>query len=60
MNTLKGGLELGITGHRAGGEETDSTGQFRVPKSSERRREDGERERGTSKSIGRSERLESS
>ena len=36
----------GRAGHRAGGEETDSTGQFRVPRrGSVRRREDGERER---------------
>ena len=36
----------GRAGHRAGGEETDSTGQFRVPRSgSVRRREDRERER---------------
>ena len=47
----------GRAGHRAGGEETDTTGQFRVPRrSSVRRREDGER--GTSKSTGRSERVE--
>ena len=40
-------------------EETDSGGQFRVPRrGSVRRREDGER--GTSKSTGRSERVESS
>ena len=39
--------------------ETDSTGQFRVPRrGSVRRREDGDR--GTSKSAGRSERMESS
>ena len=43
----------------AGGEETDSGGQFRVPRrGSVRRREDGER--GTSKRTGRSERVESS
>ena len=42
----------GRAGHRAGGEETDSGGQFRVPRrGSVRRREDGER--GTSKSTGR-------
>ena len=47
------------TGHRAGGEETDPGGQFRVPRrGGVRRREDGER--GTSKSTGRSERVESS
>ena len=46
-------------GHRAGGEETDSTGQFRVPRrGSALRREDGEG--GTSKCAGRSERVESS
>ena len=50
---------MGRAGHRAGGEETDPTGQFRVPRrGSVRRREDGER--GTSKSTGRSERVESS
>ena len=49
----------GRAGHRAGGEETDSGGQFCVPRrGSVRRREDGER--GTSKSTGRSERMESS
>ena len=49
----------GRAGHRAGGEETDSTGQFRVPRRGRvRRREDGER--GTSKSTGWSERVESS
>ena len=49
----------GRAGHRAGAEETDSTGQFRVPGSgSVRRRED--RERCTSKRAGRSERVESS
>ena len=47
----------GRAGHRAGGKETDTTGQFRVPRrGSVRRREDGER--GTSKSTGRSERVE--
>ena len=47
----------GRAGHRAGGEETDTTGQFCVPRrGSVRRREDGER--GTSKSTGRSERVE--
>ena len=47
----------GRAGHRAGGEETDTTRQFRVPRrGSMRRREDGER--GTSKSTGRSERVE--
>ena len=47
----------GRAGHRAGGEETDTTGQFRVPRrGSVRRREDGERD--TSKSTGRSERVE--
>ena len=46
-------------GHRAGGEETYSTGQFRVPRrGSVRRRENGER--GTSKSTGWSECVESS
>ena len=45
--------------HRAGGEETDTIGQFRVPRrGSVRRRENGEG--GTSKSTGRSERVESS
>ena len=40
----------GRAGHRAGGEETDTTGQFRVPRRGRvRRREDGER--GTSKST---------
>ena len=49
----------GIAGHRAGGEETDSGGQFRVSRRGRvRRREDGER--GTSKSTGRSECVESS
>ena len=49
----------GRAGHRAGGKETESTGQFRVPsRGSVRRREDGGR--GTSNSIGRSERMESS
>ena len=49
----------GRAGHRARVEETDSWGQFRVPRrGSVRRREDGER--GTSKSTGRSERVESS
>ena len=49
----------GRAGHRAGGKDTESTGQFRVPRWSRvRRREDGER--GTSKSAGRSERMESS
>ena len=34
-----------LAGHRAGGEETDSTGQFRLPRrGSVRRREDGERD----------------
>ena len=48
-----------IARHRAGGEETDSRGQFRVPRrGSVRRREDGER--GTSKSTGWSERMGSS
>ena len=47
----------GRAGHRAGGKETDTTGQFRVPRrGSVRRREDGER--GTSKSTGRRERVE--
>ena len=51
------GIGKGRAGHRAGGEETDTTGQFRVPRrGSVRRREDGER--GTSKSTGRSERVE--
>ena len=37
----------GRAGHRAGGEETDSGGQFPVSRrGSVRRREDGERERG--------------
>ena len=46
-------------GHRAGGEETDSGRQFRVSRrGSVRRREDGER--GTSKSTGWSDRVESS
>ena len=42
----------GSSGHRAGGEETDSGIQFRVPRRSSgvRRREDGET--GTSKSTG--------
>ena len=49
----------GRAGHRAGGEETDSGRQFRVPRrGSVRRREDGER--GTSKSTSWSERVESS
>ena len=49
----------GRAGHRARGEDTDSMGQFRVPRrGSVRKREDGER--GTSKSTGRSERMESS
>ena len=49
----------GRAGHRAGGKETDLGGQFCVPRrGSVRRREDGER--GTSKSTGRSERVESS
>ena len=49
----------GRGGHRAGGKETESTGQFRVPmRGSVRRREEGER--GTSKSAGRSEGVESS
>ena len=49
----------GRAGHRAEGEETDSAKQFRVRRrDSVRRREDGER--GTSKSTGRSERVESS
>ena len=49
----------GRAGHRAEGEETDSGRQFRVPRrGSVRRREDGER--GTSKSTGWSERVESS
>ena len=54
------GAPDGRAGHRAGGEETDSDGQFRVSRrgSVRRRREDGER--GTSKSTGRSERVESS
>ena len=42
----------GRAGHRAGGKDTESTGQFRVPRWSRVwRREDGER--GTSKSAGR-------
>ena len=49
----------GRAGHRAGGEETDSGRQFRVP-----RRGSvwvrGNGERGTSKSTDRSERVESS
>ena len=50
---------MGIAGHRTGGEDTDSGGQLRVPgRGSVWRREDGER--GTSKSTGRSERVESS
>ena len=49
----------GRAGHRAGGEETESGGQFRVSRrGSVRRREDGES--GTSKSTCRSERVESS
>ena len=49
----------GRAGHRAGGEETDSGRLFRVPRrGSVRRREDGER--GTSKSTGWSDRVESS
>ena len=49
----------GIAGHRAGGEVTDSGGQFRVPRrGSVRRQEDGER--GMSKSTGRGKRVESS
>ena len=49
----------GRAGHRAGGEETDSRGHVRVPRrDSVWRREGGER--GTSKSTGRSERVESS
>ena len=49
----------GRAGHRAGGEETDSGRQFRVSRrGSVWRREDGER--GTSKSTGWSERVESS
>ena len=49
----------GRAGHGAGGEETDSTGQFRVPRrDGVLGREDGGR--GTSKSTGRSERMESS
>ena len=49
----------GRAGHRAGGEETDPTGQFSVPRrGSVRRREDGER--GTSKSTARSKLMESS
>ena len=49
----------GRAGHRAGGEETDSGRQFRVSRrGSVRRREDGER--GTSKSTGWSDRVESS
>ena len=49
----------GRAGHRAGGKDTKSTGQFRVPRWNRVwRREDGER--GTSKSAGRSERMESS
>ena len=49
----------GGAGHRAGGEETDSGGEFRVPRWNRvRRREDGER--GTSKITGRNERVESS
>ena len=48
----------GRADHRAGGKETESTGQFRVSRrGSVRRRESGER--GTSKSAGRSERMES-
>ena len=48
----------GRAGHRAGWQETDSGGQFRVPRrGSVRRLEDGER--GTSKSTGRSECAES-
>ena len=49
----------GRAGHRTGGEEIDSGGQFRVPRrGSVRRREVGER--GMSKSTGRSEGVESS
>ena len=49
----------GRAGHRALGEETDSTGQFRVPRRGRvRRRENGKRV--TTKSAGRSERVESS
>ena len=49
----------GRAGHRAGGKDTESTGQFRVPRrGSVRRREDGER--GMSKSAGWSECMESS
>ena len=49
----------GRAGHRAGGEETDSVEQFRVPRRGiVWRREDGAR--GTLKSTGRSERVESS
>ena len=49
----------GRAGHRAGGKDTESTGQFCVPRWNRVwRREDGER--GTSKSAGRSERMESS
>ena len=46
----------GRAGHRAGRKETDSTGQFRVPRRGYvRSREDGER--GTSKSAGPNERM---
>ena len=49
----------GRAGHRAGGKDTESTEQFRIPRrGSVRRREYGER--GTSKIAGRSERMESS
>ena len=49
----------GRSGHRAGREETEQGGQFRVPRmGSVWRRKDGER--GTSKSTGRSERVGSS
>ena len=49
----------GRAGHPAGGEETYSTGQSRVPRRGcVRRWEDGDR--GKSKSTGRSERMESS
>ena len=49
----------GRAGHRAGGEETDSRGQYRVPRSgSVGRQEDGDRR--TSKSTGRSQHVESS
>ena len=52
----------GRAGHRAGGEETDSGGgQFRISRrGSVRRRRERKGERGTSKSTGRSECVESS